>query len=55
MLRLLQTNPFPTTPPRLVRASLYNYTFTRWGDPSGASWQREFVAPYYPPTSLTGP
>ncbi len=33
VLALLRENPFPDGPPRLVRARLYLYRFTRWGSP----------------------
>ena len=47
---LLQTNPFPDTPPRYVRASTYRYRFT---EPdirklTGEWWTREYLGPFYP-------
>jgi predicted DCC family thiol-disulfide oxidoreductase YuxK len=54
VLALLQKNPFPDRPPRLIRAELYDYTFT---DPvtrrtTGAWWHRELIGEYLPPISL---
>ena len=54
-LSLLATNPFPDRPPRFVRAELYEYQFTHFGDPSGAWWTRKRLAPYLPPVSLESP
>jgi lipase maturation factor 1 len=49
-LELLERNPFPGTPPRYVRASLYDYEFT---DPAerlatGAWWRRKLLRSYSP-------
>ena len=38
---LLHTNPFPKTPPRYIRAVLYDYHFTRFGDSQPGWWKRE--------------
>ena len=54
-LSLLATDPFPDAPPRFIRAELYEYEFTRFGDPSGAWWTRKRVGPYLPPVSLDTP
>ena len=54
-LSLLATNPFPDAPPRFVRAELYEYEFTHFGDTSGAWWTRKRVGPYLPPLSLDSP
>jgi hypothetical protein len=42
-LGLLGTNPFPSHPPRRVRAMLYDYRFTDFGErrSRGAWWRRE--------------
>jgi len=42
-LRLLRHNPFPDTPPALVRAVLYRYRFTTRAErrATGACWHRE--------------
>ena len=50
VLALLDWNPFPREPPRYVRAVLYEYHFTRWGEP--AWWKREEKGLYCPPLSL---
>jgi predicted DCC family thiol-disulfide oxidoreductase YuxK len=50
--RLLASNPFPDAPPRYVRASLYDYKFTRSGENAGAWWKREYRGAYCPPISL---
>ena len=50
VLRLLQYNPFPTAPPKYIRARLYQYHFTHWG--SRDWWTREERGTYLPPVSL---
>lgn len=54
VLRLLDRNPFPTAPPRYLRAQLYHYRFTTWSERrlTGAWWHRELMGPYLPPLSL---
>jgi predicted DCC family thiol-disulfide oxidoreductase YuxK len=54
VLALLETNPFPKQPPRLVRAELYDYRFTSFAErrATGAWWRREFIGEYLPPVSL---
>jgi len=52
VLALLERNPFPSEPPRYVRATLYQYHFTRWEDHTAAWWKREPAGPYCPPLSL---
>jgi hypothetical protein len=47
---LLAVNPFLDTPPRVVRATMYRYRFTRRG--SDAWWTREAIGEYAPPRSL---
>ncbi|MFH8520136.1 lipase maturation factor family protein [Streptomyces gelaticus] len=49
-LRLLRRNPFPSTPPTFVRASLYAYRFTTWRElrQTGAWWHRTLVQGYLP-------
>ena len=49
VLALLGNNPFPDGPPRLVRARLYRYRFTRPGE--RAWWRREDAGRYCPPMS----
>jgi len=50
VLRLLRSNPFPDAPPKHVRARLYLYRFTHFGD--RAWWSREERGLYFPPVSL---
>ena len=54
VLKLLDTNPFGNSPPKYVRALLYEYSFT---DPQtrrvlGAWWERQPKGVYLPPASL---
>jgi predicted DCC family thiol-disulfide oxidoreductase YuxK len=52
--RLLAHNPFSETPPRYVRARLYEYRFTTWAEhrATGAWWKREENGEYLPAISL---
>ena len=54
VLRLLRSNPFPNGPPHYLRASLYQYHFTRPEQKrkTGDWWRREFKGEYVPPISL---
>ena len=54
VLALLETNPFPTHPPRYVRALLYVYHFTTPAERvrSGTWWKRDLLGTYFPPSSL---
>ncbi|WP_330230725.1 lipase maturation factor family protein [Nocardia sp. NBC_00508] len=54
-LRLLRYNPFPMSPPRYVRAQLYEYRFTtpRELARTRAWWHRTLVSRYVPPVTLT--
>ena len=54
-LSLLGGNPFPTRPPRFVRATLYRYEFAPPGSPDGAWWKRERLGPWLPPLSADDP
>ena len=51
---LLEQNPFPAHPPRFVRATLYEYSFTDWETHrrTGAWWTREVKGQYLPPVGL---
>ena len=53
-VRLLQHNPFPTSPPRYVRAQLYRYRFTTRQEllRERAWWHRTLLGAYFPPISL---
>jgi hypothetical protein len=48
--RLLEYNPFPTTPPKFIRARLFRYHFTDFGETGW--WKREDRGLYIPPVSL---
>ena len=52
VLALLASNPFPNVPPRYVKASLYQYHFTRFGDHTRDWWKREYDSQYCPVLSL---
>jgi lipase maturation factor 1 len=54
VLALLGTNPFPTAPPRYIRAQVYDYHFTDIAArrETGAWWRRKLVGPYCPVLSL---
>jgi hypothetical protein len=52
-LSLLANNPFPGAPPRHVRALLYEYEFTRFGEPGW--WHRRLVREWLPPLSADTP
>jgi hypothetical protein len=54
-LSLLAGDPFGGRPPRAIRAELYEYHFTRFGDGAGAWWRRERVAEYLRPLTLADP
>ena len=48
VLKLIQSNPFPSAPPKQIRVLLYRYNFTR---PSSKDyWQRELVNQEWFPT-----
>jgi hypothetical protein len=53
-LRLLRTNPFPTDPPRWIRARLFEYRFSTPTEReiTGHWWIRHARRPYIPPTRL---
>ncbi|MDD9975477.1 MAG: lipase maturation factor family protein [Candidatus Poribacteria bacterium] len=54
VLRLLAENPFPDSPPRYVRATLYDYRFTDLTTKrsEGTWWSREWKRIYCPAISL---
>jgi lipase maturation factor 1 len=51
---LLERNPFPNSPPRYVRAVLYDYRFTTMAErrATGAWWRREDRGIYLPRVAL---
>lgn len=51
-LSLLANNPFPSEPPRYIRAELYRYRFTPPGKNDGTWWTRERVGEWLPPLSV---
>ena len=50
VLRLLAWSPFPDAPPKFIRARVFQYHFTRWGEPGW--WRREEQGEYLQPVSL---
>jgi hypothetical protein len=54
VLVLLDKNPFPDAPPRLIRARLYDYHFTTVEErgATGDWWKREYVREYMRPVSV---
>ena len=54
VLALLGRNPFPSAPPRFIRARLYEYRFTTAAErrATGDWWERELKGEYLPPVSL---
>jgi predicted DCC family thiol-disulfide oxidoreductase YuxK len=54
--RLLGKNPFPTKPPRYLRAEVYRYRFSDLTEhrQTGAWWHREDLREYLPTVSLNG-
>jgi hypothetical protein len=51
VLDLFKTNPFPKAPPRLIRATLYEYHFTTFAErkQTGQWWRAAPVGEYLPP------
>src|SRR5205807_157886 len=51
---LFERNPFPQSPPRYVRATLYRYRFTTAQEhqQTGAWWKRQELGEYLPGVSL---
>ncbi len=50
VLKLLRSNPFPNAPPKFVRARIFLYHFTHFGE--RAWWRREEEGLYFPAASL---
>jgi hypothetical protein len=55
VLSLLATNPFGEHPPKWIRAELYRYRFTRFGDEGHDWWTRTRVGAYLPPLQADDP
>ena len=57
VLSLLRSNPFPSRPPRYIRAELYEYHFTSPDERrrTGQWWQRQLAGHYFPAVSLDTP
>jgi hypothetical protein len=53
VLALFAKNPFPTSPPRFVRATVYRYRFSPFGEK--AVWQREPIGSYLAPVARNDP
>lgn len=54
VLELMDQNPFPQKPPKLIRAELYHYRFTTPDErrQTGNYWHRELKGEYFPPIGL---
>ena len=52
-LSLMGKNPFPSRPPKYIRADLYEYHYTQFGDKD--TWKRTYKGQYLPPLSLDDP
>jgi predicted DCC family thiol-disulfide oxidoreductase YuxK len=54
VLGLLEKNPFPNAPPKLIRSTLYRYQFTDLRElrSTGAWWRRDEKGPYTPPIAF---
>ena len=54
VLDLMEQNPFPSKPPKLIRAELYEYRFTTSDErrQTGNYWHREWNGEYFPPIGL---
>jgi hypothetical protein len=54
-LSLMGPNPFPSAPPRYIRAVSYTYEFARPGNPQHVYWTRERQGLWLPPLSADDP
>ena len=54
VLALLERNPFPQSPPKYLRALVYDYYFTTWSErrAQGEWWHRRLLRNYFPAVSL---
>jgi hypothetical protein len=53
VLALMGPNPFPEKPPKYIRASLYEYHYTKPGEKNW--WRRNYAGEYLPVLSLDNP
>ena len=54
VLALLAKNPFPQSPPKFLRAVVYDYQFSDWSErrATGVWWQRRLLGSYFPAVGL---
>jgi hypothetical protein len=54
VLGLFARNPFPASPPHVIRARVYGYHFTTFAEKraDGAWWRRQLRGDYFPAVSL---
>ena len=54
VLKLMRSNPFPISPPKMIRASLYDYHFSDFQSliSKGEWWQRNKIGEFYPATTI---
>jgi hypothetical protein len=52
---LFAQNPFPSKPPKYIRAVLYRYSFAEQGNPQHLWWNRQRVEIWLPPLSIDDP
>jgi len=54
VLALLERNPFPHSPPKYLRALIYDYQFTTWSEhpAQGEWWHRRLLGDYFPAVTL---
>ncbi|VVM07352.1 hypothetical protein MAMC_01567 [Methylacidimicrobium cyclopophantes] len=57
VIALFASNPFPDSPPTYIRALVYDYRFSSWGElrRTGAWWERYLIGVYLPPSALRRP
>src|SRR3989338_5002521 len=56
VIRLLKHNPFPDSPPKYLRAIIYEYKFTslKMKEKTGRWWKRKYLGVYFPAVRLNG-
>jgi hypothetical protein len=54
VLALFERDPFPRSPPKYLRAVVYDYSFTTWSErrTQGEWWHRRMVGGYFPTVTL---